>query len=65
VAEERIDARFHLGGQLDLANSPVQLLRAREAVEHERSWGFGEDDYEARNGRPSKRATYVKRLIGA
>ena len=65
VAEERIDARFHLRGQLDLANSPVQLLRAREAVEHERSWGFGADDYEARNGRPSKRATYVKRLIGA
>jgi len=25
----------------------------------------GADDYEARNGRPSKRATYVKRLIGA
>jgi len=73
VAEERIDARFHIGGQLDLANSPVQLLRAREAVEDERSWGFGEDDdvllgaddYEARTGRPSKRATYVKRLSGA
>ena len=25
--------------------APVQLLRAREAVEYERSWGFGEDDY--------------------
>ena len=23
----------------------MQLLRAREAVEYERSWGFGEDDY--------------------
>ena len=45
VAEESIDARFHIGGQLDLATSPVQLLRAREAVEYERSWGFGEDDY--------------------
>ncbi|HEY5387727.1 MAG TPA: FAD-dependent oxidoreductase [Thermoleophilia bacterium] len=45
VAEEHIDARFHLGGQLDLATTPVQLLRAREAVEYERSWGFGEDDY--------------------
>jgi glycine/D-amino acid oxidase-like deaminating enzyme len=44
VAEERIDARFHIGGQLYLANSPVQLLRARETVEYERSWGFGEDD---------------------
>ena len=45
VAEEGIDARFHIGGQLDLATTPVQLLRAREAIEYERSWGFGEDDY--------------------
>ena len=45
LAEEHIDARFHIGGQLDLATSPVQLLRAREALEYERSWGFGEDDY--------------------
>ena len=45
VADEHIDARFHIGGQLDLATTPVQLLRAREAVEYERSWGFGEDDY--------------------
>ena len=45
VAAEAIDARFHIGGQIDLANSPVQLLRAREALEYERSWGFGEDDY--------------------
>src|SRR5680860_1163752 len=44
VAEEDIDARLHLGGQMDLATTPVQLLRAREAVEYERSWGFGEDD---------------------
>ena len=29
VQEEGIDARFHLGGQLDLALTPVQLLRAR------------------------------------
>ena len=45
VAEEHIDARFHVGGQMDLATTPVQLLRAREAVAYERSWGFGEDDY--------------------
>ena len=45
VAEESIDARFHVGGQMDLATTPVQLLRAREAVAYERSWGFGEDDY--------------------
>jgi len=45
VEEEGIDARFRLGGQLDLATTPVQLLRAREALDYERSWGFGEDDY--------------------
>ena len=45
VDEERIDARFSMGGQLDLALTPVQLLRLREAVEWERSWGFGEEDY--------------------
>lgn len=45
VGEEGIDARFHIGGQLDLALTPVQLLRSHEAIEYERSWGFGEDDY--------------------
>jgi glycine/D-amino acid oxidase-like deaminating enzyme len=45
VEAESIDARFRLGGQLDLATTPVQLLRLREAVEYEREWGFGEDDY--------------------
>jgi len=45
VDAEGIDARFRLGGQLDIATTPVQLLRLREAVEYEREWGFGEDDY--------------------
>jgi len=45
VDEEGIDARFHLGGQLDLALTPVQLLRAQKSIEYERSWGFGEEDY--------------------
>ena len=45
VEDEGIDARFHVGGQLDLATTPVQLLRLRETIEYERSWGFGEDDY--------------------
>src|SRR5450759_3912851 len=48
VAVEHIDARLHIGGQLDLATTPVQLLRAREAVEYERARGFGEDDYALR-----------------
>jgi glycine/D-amino acid oxidase-like deaminating enzyme len=45
IDEEGIEARFHVGGQLDLATTAVQLLRAHEAIEYERSWGFGEDDY--------------------
>ena len=45
VDAEGIGARFRLGGQLDIATTPVQLLRLREAVEYEREWGFGEDDY--------------------
>jgi glycine/D-amino acid oxidase-like deaminating enzyme len=45
VAEEHIDARLHKGGQMDLAIGAVQLLRARGALEYERSWGFGEQDY--------------------
>jgi glycine/D-amino acid oxidase-like deaminating enzyme len=45
IADEGIEARFHIGGQLDLATTPVQLLRAREDIEYHRSWGFGEDDY--------------------
>ncbi len=45
VDEEAIEARFHLGGQLDLATTPVQLLRAHEALQYERSWGFGDEDY--------------------
>ena len=45
VDDEDIDARFHLGGQLDLALTPVQLLRARKEIEYERAWGFGEEDY--------------------
>jgi glycine/D-amino acid oxidase-like deaminating enzyme len=45
VAEEGIEARFHLGGQLDLATSPVQLLRARDDIAYHRSWGFGDEDY--------------------
>ena len=45
IAEEKIDARFHVGGQLDLATSAVQLERARKEIEYHRSWGFGEDDY--------------------
>jgi len=45
AAEEGIDARFHKGGALVQASNVPQLERAREEIEWERSWGFGEEDY--------------------
>jgi glycine/D-amino acid oxidase-like deaminating enzyme len=45
VEEEGIDARFHKGGALVQASNAPQLERAREEIEYERSWGFGEEDY--------------------
>ena len=44
AAAEQIDAHFVKGGTLELATSPVQVSRLRAQVEHERSWGFGEED---------------------
>ena len=65
VDEEAIDARFHLGGQLDLALTPVQLLRLREAVEYERSWGFGEEDYHALSAADMRARIKVAGCLGA
>jgi glycine/D-amino acid oxidase-like deaminating enzyme len=65
VQEESIDARFHLGGQLDLALTPVQLLRLREAVEYERSWGFGEEDYRALSAADMRDRIKVAGCLGA
>ncbi|HQJ97841.1 MAG TPA: FAD-dependent oxidoreductase [Thermoleophilia bacterium] len=45
VDEEGIDARFHKGGVLVQASTAPQLLRVRDAVAYECSWGFGEEDY--------------------
>jgi len=65
VQEEGIDARFSLGGQLDLALTPVQLLRAREAIEYERSWGFGEDDYVLLSASEIRERVKVAGCLGA
>lgn len=42
--EAGIDCHFAKGGTICAARTPVQLERARQEVEHQRSWGFGEDD---------------------
>lgn len=43
-ATEDIDADLAKGGTVVVARSRAQLLRARQEVEHARSWGRGEDD---------------------
>jgi glycine/D-amino acid oxidase-like deaminating enzyme len=64
VAQEGIDARFHLDGELVLATNPVQLLRAAQYVEYERSWGFGEDDYVLLGPSEARERLQVARCLG-
>ena len=65
VAEEGIDARMHVGGQMDLATSAVQLLRAREAADYERSWGFGEEDFRLLSLAETREHVRVAGCLGA
>ncbi len=65
VADEQIDARFHLDGQLDLANNPVQLLRVAQELEYQRSWGFGEDDYVMLGAAEARERLEVAGCLGA
>lgn len=44
AAAEGIDAHFHKGGQLVLARTPTQLMRARHEVDAARTWGDSDDD---------------------
>ena len=44
LTDEGIDAHWSKGGTIELARSPQQWARARAAVDHARSWGFGPDD---------------------
>lgn len=45
AAAEGIDCHFRKGGTIALARTPVQLARAKGEIEHQRGWGFGEDDF--------------------
>ena len=65
VAEEGIAARLRQGGQMDLATSAVQLLRARAAIEYERSWGFGEEDYRLLSLDETRERVRVDGCLGA
>ena len=45
LGAEGIDAHFHKDGTLTMATAPAHVTRLRAELEHERSWGFSEDDY--------------------
>jgi glycine/D-amino acid oxidase-like deaminating enzyme len=63
--QEHIDAGLHLSGQLDLATSPVQLMRAAKEIEYHRSWGFGEDDYTLLGLRETRERLHVDGCLGS
>ena len=65
VADEGIDARLRQGGQMDLATSAVQLLRAKAAIDYERSWGFGEEDYRLLSLDETRERVRVAGCLGA
>ena len=65
VAAEGIDARFHKGGALTLATSPTQLERLVEEIDHEREWGFGDEDYAYLNAAQAAERIRVEGCLGA
>jgi glycine/D-amino acid oxidase-like deaminating enzyme len=65
VNEEGIAAGFHRGGELDLANSPVQLLRLKEELDYQRSWGFGEEHYRLLGAAEARERVRVAGCLGA
>ena len=65
VQAEGIDVDWHKGGTLYLATTPAHLTRLRASVEHERSWGFGDDDYVWLDRAEAGRRLDVTGLLGA
>ena len=45
AAAEGIDCHFHKGGILTFATNTAQFVALHNAIQHERSWGFGQDDF--------------------
>jgi glycine/D-amino acid oxidase-like deaminating enzyme len=45
AAAEGIDCHFHKGGILTFATNTAQFVSLHNAIQHERSWGFGQDDF--------------------
>jgi glycine/D-amino acid oxidase-like deaminating enzyme len=45
TAAEGIDCHFHKGGILTFATNTAQFVALHNLIQHERSWGFGQDDF--------------------
>ncbi len=63
-AAEGIDADFVKGGTLRLARTPLQLQRAKDEVEYERSWGFGPDDISLVDAAEARTALGATDILG-
>jgi glycine/D-amino acid oxidase-like deaminating enzyme len=63
--KEGIDAHYEKGGTLTFATSRAQLERVRSSIDHERSWGFGEDDYMWLDATEARSRIDVKGCLGA
>ena len=46
AAAEGIDCHFHKGGILTFATNTAQFVAIHDLIQHERSWGFGPDDFQ-------------------
>ena len=45
AAAEGIECHFHKGGILTFATNTAQFVALHNLIQHERSWGFGQDDF--------------------
>lgn len=62
---ENIDAGWTKGGTIVVARSPLQLDRARAAVERARDWGFGQEDYRLLSAAEARQVINVPDALGA
>ena len=66
VAEaEGIDAGWKKGGTIVVARTPLQLDRARAAVDRARDWGFGREDYRLLSASEARQVLNVPDALGA
>ncbi len=65
VREEGIDAHWAKGGNVVLARSRAQVLRARDEVAHARRWGRGPDDLRLLSGQEARAVVAGNGVRGA